>query len=100
MMELKVKENGGANMDKRIGLLEKLKIQLQGYVFVGKEQNEGWKTPIPVYMFECQKHGYVKSIAKGYGKRLECPQCLEERKKKIETVPHIVESIIAQSPGR
>ena len=99
-MELKVKKNGGVNMDKRLGLLEKLKIQLQGHVFIGNEQSEGWKSPIPVYMFECQKHGYVKNYAKGYRKRLECPQCLEERKRKIETVPPIVESITAQSPVR
>ena len=99
-MALKVKENGGVNMDNRLRLLEKLKIQLQGHIFVGNEQNEGWKSPIPVYMFRCQKHGYVKNNAKGYRKRLECPQCLEEIKVKSETVHPIVEPITAQSPAR
>jgi len=97
-MELKVKNNGGINMDKRLRLLEKLKIQLQGHILVGKEQNEGWKSPVPVYMFKCKKHGIVKSTAKGYSKRLECPQCLEEIKKEIETVHLIEDPNIDQSP--
>jgi len=65
-------------MDERIKLLEKLKIQLQGHVYVGEEKKEGWKEPVSIYMFKCQKHGYVKSHVKGYNERLECPTCLEE----------------------
>jgi hypothetical protein len=84
-MESTLEDKGGVKLDKRIKLLQKLKIQLQGHVRVGEEQKEGWKTPTPVYMFNCQKHGYVKSNAKGYSKRLECPQCLEELNAK-ETV--------------
>jgi hypothetical protein len=84
-MESKLEDNGGVTLDKRIKLLHKLKIQFQGHVFVGEEQKEGWKTTAPIYMFNCKKHGYVKSNAKGYSKRLECPQCLEELNAK-ETV--------------
>jgi hypothetical protein len=77
-MESTFEDKSGVKLDKRNKLLQKLKIQLQGHVRVGEEQKEGWKTPTPVYMFNCQKHGYVKSKSKGYRKRLECPQCLEE----------------------
>ena len=65
-------------MDKRIKLIEKLKIQLQGHLYVGEEKKEGWKEPSPVYMFKCPKHGYVKNRVKGYNERLECPDCLKE----------------------
>lgn len=67
-------------MDERIKLLEKLKIQLQGHVYVGEEKREGWKEQVSIYMFKCPKHGYVKSNVKGYNERLECPTCLEELK--------------------
>ena len=79
-MGLTVEYMDGVTMDKRIRLLERLKIQLQGQLYVGEEKKEGWKTSAPVYMFKCPKHGYVKSNVKGYSKRLECPQCLEELK--------------------
>ena len=67
-------------MDERIKLIEKLKIQLQGRIYVGEEIKEGWKKPASMYIFKCPKHGYVKSNVKGYNKRLECPLCLEEIK--------------------
>jgi len=68
-------------MDDRIKLLDRLKIQLQGYLYLGDEKKEGWKKPAPVYMFKCPIHGYVKSVPRGYNGRLECPLCIEELKK-------------------
>lgn len=65
-------------MDERIELVKKLKIKLQGHAYIGDEIREGWKKPISIYMFECPKHGYVKSNVKGYDERLECPMCLKE----------------------
>ena len=67
-------------MDERIKLIEKLKIQLQGRIYIGEEIKDGWKKPASMYMFKCPKHGYVKSNVKGYNERLECPLCLEEIK--------------------
>jgi len=92
-MGLIVEDMVGVIMDERIKLLEKLKIQLKGHVYVGEEQREGWKTPASMYMFKCPKHGYVKSNAIGYSKRLECPQCLEELKITGETVAPEIDSI-------
>jgi hypothetical protein len=65
-------------LEERIELLKKIKIKLQGHAYIGKEKREGWKKPTSIYMFECPKHGYVKSSVKGYDERLECPKCLEE----------------------
>jgi hypothetical protein len=61
-------------------MLDRLRIQLRGHLYVGDEMREGWAEPIPVYMFKCPVHGYVKSIIKGHD-RLECPECLKEAMK-------------------
>ena len=92
-MELTQEDIGGVIMDERIKLLEKLKIQLQGHVYVGEEKREGWKEPASMYIFKCPKHSYVKSNAKGFSKRLECPLCLEELQNTNETVAPTIESI-------
>ena len=78
-------------MDDRLGLLEKLKLKLSGNVYVGKQMKEGWKESLPFYAFKCPKHGIVKSYTKGYENKLECPNCIEEEKKKV-----IIETRIRQ----
>ena len=67
-------------MSKHINLLERLKIQLQGHISVGRGQKDGWEKPVEFYMFKCPTHGYVKNYVKGHDKRLECPECLIEMK--------------------
>jgi hypothetical protein len=42
-------------------------------------QEEGWKKPLPLYRFRCEKHGLVESYPQGYMMRLVCPKCLEEQ---------------------
>ena len=72
-------------LDNRIKLLERLRIQLQGHLYLGEEKRAGWKEPIAFYLFKCPKHGYVKNYAKGHQEILECPECLEElEQKKIQ----------------
>jgi hypothetical protein len=67
-------------MDSRIKLLDRLRIQLKGHIYLGVETKTGWKEPAPLYMFKCPIHGYVKSTIKGHA-RLECPECIKELKK-------------------
>jgi len=69
-----------SEMDPRIKLLQRLKLQLSGYVYVGDRMKEGWKEPIPHYAFNCPKHGLIIDYAHGYDQRLECPKCREEDK--------------------
>ena len=66
-------------MDSRLRLIERLKIELQGHVYVGTQKKSGWKEPIPFYMFKCPVHGYVINYAKGYEEILECPLCIEDK---------------------
>ena len=65
-------------MDPRISLLNRLKMQLIGCVYVGDRQRDGWKSPLPHYAFKCPVHGMVESYPHGYEQRLECPICKEE----------------------
>lgn len=65
-------------LDPRIRLLERLRIQLQGHVYVGDKLEEGWKEPLPYYAFKCPIHGIVYDYPHGYDKRLECPICRDE----------------------
>jgi len=68
-------------MDERLKLLDKIKIRLNGYVYKGDYKKEGWKEPLPFYLFECPVHGLVEGYPKGHSKRLECPICREEEEK-------------------
>jgi hypothetical protein len=67
-------------MDNRINLLNKLKLRLQGYVYLGDEIREDRSETLSYYLFECPIHGIVKSYPMGFDSRLECPLCLEEIK--------------------
>ena len=68
------------NTDPRIKLLQRLKLQLNGYLYVGDRLKEGWKEPLPHYAFKCPIHGIVIDYPHGYEQRLECPKCREEEK--------------------
>ena len=56
---------------------------LNGYMYVGDEKLEGWKEPVPFYIFKCPKHGLVKTYKMGYGDVLICPECLKEGKAEL-----------------
>jgi hypothetical protein len=66
-------------MDPRISLLNRLRMQLSGYLYVGERSRDGWRGPLPHYVFECPVHGLVESYPHGYEQRLECPRCVKER---------------------
>ena len=71
-------------MDPRIRLIERLKIQLKGHVYVGDKKEDGWKDELPYFAFKCPKHGIVYDYPHGYKQRLECPLCRKENKHKLE----------------
>jgi len=68
-------------MDPRISLIDRLKIQLRGYVFLEDRVEPDWNESLPFYLFRCPVHGYVESYPHGYKKKLVCPKCLEELRK-------------------
>ena len=52
-------------MDKRIKLLNRLKMQLSGYVYTGHKSRDGWRGELPHYQFECPVHGLVENYPSG-----------------------------------
>jgi len=64
--------------------LQRLKMLLSGYTYVGHRTEEGWKGPLPFYQFECPVHGLVENYPSGYEQRLECPLCLQEEIRRRE----------------
>lgn len=51
---------------------------------VGLYIKDGWKEPMMFYQFECSIHGKVINYLLGYDERLECPICLQEKKKVVK----------------
>ena len=64
--------------DPRLKLLEKIRLQLTGNIYVGDKQLDGWTEPLPHYIFKCPIHGIVSSYPAGHDETLMCPLCLEE----------------------
>ena len=79
----------------KIKIIERLKIQLQGYVYVGDVMKDGWSAPLPHYAFNCPVHGYVLDYPHGYEQRLECPKCREEKRR--ETLPDGLDYVVYPS---
>jgi len=71
-------------MDPRISLLNRLKLQLTGYVYVEDRIKPGWTESLPFYLIKCPVHGYVESYPHGYEKKIVCPKCLEKLRKEQE----------------
>jgi len=65
-------------MDPRIGLIHRLKLTLNGYVYLEDRIMPDWKNPLPFYLFKCPVHGYVETYPRGYKDTLVCPRCMEE----------------------
>lgn len=76
-------------VDSRLKLLQRLKLQLAGYVYVGNQMREGWKDSLPHYAFRCPEHGVIVDYPHGYENRLRCPLCSAEEaeKNKIRVAP-------------
>ena len=56
---------------------QRIKLRLNGMVYVGDHREVGWKRSIPVYVFRCRKHGLQQSYPVGFAQRLLCPECLK-----------------------
>ena len=65
-----------------MSLLQRLKLKLTGYFYVGDRQRNGWKGPLPFYAFMCSTHGLVENYPHYHEQLLLCPKCIEERREK------------------
>ena len=81
-------------MDTRLKLLDKLKLQLNGFARIGEHKEEGWQNSLPYFVFKCPIHGLVKNYTYGYSDRLECPLCQQEAQQ--ETVLQVTQGARAE----
>lgn len=65
--------------DFQLTLLDQVLLKCGLPVGIGKFQLEGWRAPIPWYLFECEKHGLVTNYRWGHSQKLICPECHKER---------------------
>ena len=63
----------------KLNLIQKAKLELFGSSKIGHIKKKGWKEQVPVYAFNCKKHGIVYNTPKGHMSRLICPECQEEK---------------------
>ncbi len=60
-----------------LSLSQRIKLRLNGKVYVGDHREEGWKTNLPVFAFRCRKHGLQLGYPSGYAQLLLCPECIK-----------------------
>jgi len=66
----------------RLSLWQRIVLRINGYVFLRKEEREGWTDYLPIYLVKCDKHGYFEDYPHGHREYFICPKCEEESKEK------------------
>ena len=56
---------------------ERIRMRINGHIYVGHRKKEGWRKALPFYRFRCSVHGLVENYPMSYKKILRCPLCLE-----------------------
>ena len=60
---------------------QRIRMRLNGYIYIGHRIRPGWRAPLPFYLFKCPVHGMVQNYPMGYAEILRCPLCDEEAKR-------------------
>jgi hypothetical protein len=62
----------------KLGLWQRLKLKINGKVFVGYAKREGWKGKLPFYIVRCKKHSiYFLDYPHGFDPYFTCPLCIK-----------------------
>lgn len=56
---------------------QKAKLKIYGRVKIGVIQKPGWKASLPLYAFNCPRHGLQVTYPQGFNDSLDCPECLK-----------------------
>ena len=69
----------------KLNFLNRIRFQMFGNIKVGninlKEKNN-----VPIYLFNCQRHGLQLTSPKGWSKKLVCDTCIQELKENIKKI--------------
>ena len=58
-----------------LGLGQRVKLRLDGRVFLRREGPPRFKGPTVIWGFLCPEHGLVEDYLHGYYERMECHRC-------------------------
>ena len=83
-MAEKIDPNITSKIVYNLNIYEKMILRLKGSIKIGEFQHGSWSGSLPFYLFDCPEHGYQINYASGYGLKLHCPMCLQERISMIE----------------
>ena len=78
-------------MDSRISIINRLRIQLRGHINRGVKEHPETKAKIEYFAFKCPIHGIVEDYPHGHARILECPKCRENKAKPLLQSQQIVE---------
>lgn len=63
----------------KLTLIQKIKMKINGQIYLEHRTRPGWKRSLPFYAFKCPVHGIVIDYAHGLEDYLACPKCWEEK---------------------
>lgn len=61
-----------------LSLMQRFKLRILGYVYVGTFQERGLSGPLSFYAVRCRLHGVFLDYMPGYKEYFLCPKCREE----------------------
>jgi hypothetical protein len=62
----------------KLSLHQKLKLKLNGYVFIGRYQAVGHSAAKDVYVVHCPRHGLFLDNPHGFESTFSCDRCIDE----------------------
>ena len=60
----------------KLSFIQKIKLRFLGIVYVGDHMEEGWRSTIPFYAFNCKQHGLQYGYPIGHSNLMLCPECM------------------------
>ncbi len=70
----------------KLTLIQKIKLKINGRVYLEHRTKHGWRGSLPFYAFRCPIHGIVIDYPHGVDDSLSCTKCWEEKFLNKETV--------------
>ena len=79
MFRVKVLDEHFGKRTVKLSLLQRLLLEIQGYVYLFHAEKDGWKGKLPFYLVKCKRHRFFFiDYPHGYHKYFNCPLCMKE----------------------
>ena len=70
----------------KLTLIQKIKLKINGRVYIEHRTRPRWNRPLPFYAFKCPVHGIVIDYTHDVDDYVSCPKCFEEKYGNMKTV--------------